>query len=254
MTAAEEKKEKISGAAATALFHLLLLLLFILLKLPANEIQAGTEDSMEGITIDFGNTDAGMGETETLDAQSNSNLTEATAPVSQEENPVKTQNMEEAPVIANKTNSKKEEVVEPQPDPNLFSASNKIKNNSSSNNSGEGTSNTPGNMGEKDGTQGALSEGNSEIGNWKLKSSGRKMIGKIEIGNESQETGVVAVEIMVDKYGKVTRATPLLMGSTTTNLYLWNKAKEGLQGKVLFNQSASGEEAKGMIYINFTLR
>jgi hypothetical protein len=167
---------------------------------------------------------------------------------------VKTQSTEEAPVITSKTKTKKEEVVELQPDQNLLTALNKIKNNSSSQNSGDGHSGIPGNEGKPDGTEGELSVGTSDIGTWKLKSSGRKMIGSIEISNESQETGVVAVEISVDKYGKVTRATPVLMGSTTTNLYLWNKAKEGLQGKVLFNQSASNEEAKGMIYINFTLR
>jgi hypothetical protein len=172
------------------------------------------------------------------------------ASISQEEESVKIQNVEEAPVIVNKTKIKKEEVINPQPDQNLLNVLSKIKNNSSS---GEGTTHMPGNMGEPDGTQGALSEGHSNVGSWKLKSSGRKMIGKVEIVNESQETGIVAVEIIVDKYGRVTRATPMLMGSTTTNLYLWNKAKEGLEGKVLFNQSASEDEAKGIIYINFTL-
>ncbi len=254
MIAAEEKKEKISGASATLIFHALLLLLFILLKLPANEIQAGTEESDEGIMIDFGNSDAGMGETETLQANQTSAeaSSQQSSATSQTDENVKTQNVEDAPSIAVKTKTQ-EVIVQPQPDPNLHRVVDKIKNNSSSN-SGDGNAGTPGNEGIPDGTVGALSEGNSPKGKWELKGKGRKMIGKIDIKDDSQETGIVAVEIIVDKYGKVIRATPVLMGSTTTNLYLWNKAKEGLQNKVLFNQSPAGEEARGTIYINFTLR
>jgi hypothetical protein len=44
------------------------------------------------------------------------------------------------------------------------------------------------------------------------------------------------------------------MGSTTTSSILWRKAKEVLMDKVLFNQSPNGEEARGTIYINFTVR
>ena len=66
--------------------------------------------------------------------------------------------------------------------------------------------------------------------------------------------GIVAVEILVDKYGKIIKAEPVLMGSTTTSSLLWRKAKDGLINQVLFNQSASGEEARGTIYINFTVR
>ena len=35
---------------------------------------------------------------------------------------------------------------------------------------------------------------------------------------------------------------------------LWKKAKDGLFNKILFNQSPTGEEARGTIYINFTVR
>lgn len=253
MITVEEKNEKISGAAATIIFHTLLLLLFILLKLPANDVQAGIQDVNEGILIDFGNSYSGMGETENMQANqliAQSSLQQVSS--SDETNEVvQTQNMEDAPVFSAK--NKAEQVIQPQPDQNLLNALSKIRNNSSQN-SGDGTSTIPGNEGNPDGHESGLSEGNSPEGTWKLKSAGRKMIGRIEIINESQETGIVAVEIIVDKYGKITRATPVLMGSTTTNLYLWNKAKNGLEGKTLFNQSATGEEARGIIYINFTLR
>lgn len=83
---------------------------------------------------------------------------------------------------------------------------------------------------------------------------GRKMIGKVAIYDDSQETGTVAVEILVDKYGKIIKAEPVLVGSTTTSTVLWRKAKEGLLNQKLFNESASGQEARGTILINFTVR
>lgn len=253
MIAAEEKNQKISGAAATIIFHVLLLFLFILLKLSANDVPAGTKDANEGILIDFGNSYSGMGEIENL--QENQNIAQPSlqqASSSDETNEIaQTQNIEEAPILSKK--NKAEEAIQPQLDQNLISALSKIKNNFSQN-PGDGNSATPGNEGRSDGHEGGLSEGNTPEGTWRLKSAGRKMTGRIEIINESQETGIVAVEIIVDKYGKITRATPVLMGSTTTNLYLWNKAKNGLEGKTLFNQSPTGEEARGIIYINFTLR
>ena len=80
------------------------------------------------------------------------------------------------------------------------------------------------------------------------------VIGDVAIYDDSQETGIVAVEILVDKYGKIIKAEPVLMGSTTTSSILWKKAKDGLINKILFNESAKGEEARGTIYINFTVR
>ena len=80
------------------------------------------------------------------------------------------------------------------------------------------------------------------------------MISGININDSSQETGLVAVEILVDKYGKIIKAEPVPIGSTTTSSLLWKKAKDGLLNQKLFNESATGEEARGTIYINFTVR
>lgn len=256
MITAEEKKERISGAAATAIFHLLLLLLFILLKLPAQEIAGGTEAAAEGILIDFGNTETGTGNENAVQENQNTQPSSQNTEVSSErDEKIQMQNTEDAISVSPKTKTKTQtQVTEPGPDQDLLSALNKLNNPGKT--SGDGNSNVPGNQGSPDGTTGpaGTSEGTDPSGKWKIKEGGRKMIGEIEIDYDSQETGIVAVEIIVDKYGKVTRATPVLMGSTTTNLYLWNKAKEGLQNKILFNQSPSGEEARGTIYINFTLR
>jgi hypothetical protein len=254
MTRTATKKEKISGAVGTLLIHLLLLLLFFFLKFPANVLPAGNADKDEGILIDFGNAEKGSGE----EFIPQTNKTTTNTKSEQTEEKFITQNTEPTINISSETKTKTEQkVTEPQPqlDQNLLSAMNKL-NTSSQTKSGEGNTTGENNEGDPFGNIGAdvYSEGTDGGHRWKLKGNGRKMIGKIEIHDESQETGIVAVEITVDKYGKVIKANPVLMGSTTTNQYLWNKAREGLFGKVLYNSSPRNEEARGVIYINFTLK
>ncbi len=87
-----------------------------------------------------------------------------------------------------------------------------------------------------------------------LNTNDRRMTARPDIHDDSQETGIVAVEITIDKYGKVIKAEPILSGSTTISSVLWKKTKQGLLNQTLFNQSPSGEEARGTIYINFTVR
>jgi hypothetical protein len=149
-------------------------------------------------------------------------------------------------------------VEEPKIDPSLISALNK-KHTSPGSNTGDGNTNTPGNQGDLNGTlnSNVYSTGGPDNGfdtKFRLKGSGRKMIRDIAIYDNSQEIGIVAVEILVDKYGKITKAEPVLMGSTTTSSILWRKAKDGLINQKIFNESGSGEEARGTIYINFTVR
>ena len=154
---------------------------------------------------------------------------------------------------------KKNKEVKPEeqkPDQNLLDAFNKVHNSTGSN-TGDGNTNTPGNQGDPNGT--LNSNVYSDFGGTggikgKLRGSGRKMIGDVAIYDDSQETGIVAVEILVDKYRKIIKAECVLIGSTTTSSLLWKKAKDGLLNKVLFNQSPTGEEARGTIYINFTVR
>ena len=145
---------------------------------------------------------------------------------------------------------------QPKPDENLLNALNK-KHSKTGSTAGDGNTNTPGNQGDPNGSLDAgYSRGHDPRGNgdWLIRGSGRKMTGNVNIHDDSQETGIVAVEILVDKKGKIIKAEPVLMGSTTTSSTLWKKAKDGLINQKLFNESATGEEARGTIYINFTLR
>jgi outer membrane biosynthesis protein TonB len=56
--------------------------------------------------------------------------------------------------------------------------------------------------------------------------SGRNLLRRPSLDDKSQLTGRVVVDITVDKTGTVVIATPGGRGSTTTNQYLFSKAKE----------------------------
>ncbi|MFH1004293.1 MAG: hypothetical protein V1781_02180 [Bacteroidota bacterium] len=251
---AAEKRYKSTGIIGTMIVHLLLLALFFFAKCSSDIRPPEIEES--GILINFGNSDEGMGNVQTKEITNN--IVEKVNQQSQslvQQTVVKnilTQDIEEAPNISKKNKTQTEQ--QQQPSNELVNAFSKLNNKSS--NASEGITGNPGNQGDLSGSLNSdnYSKGTGNDFNWKLKGTGRKMIGKIEIFDKSQETGIVAVEIIVNKFGKVTKANPILMGSTTTNQYLWNKAKEGLLNKILYNQIPTGDEARGIIYINFTVR
>ena len=79
------------------------------------------------------------------------------------------------------------------------------------------------------------------------------MISSPQIKDNSQEEGKVVVDIIVDKYGKVLRATPGARGSTTTSTVLYKKAKEAAL-KTKFNANPDvAEEQKGQMTFIFIL-
>jgi len=242
----------------TTLFAFLLLIIFLFIKF-ITPIPPFDVSPMGGLEVNFGYDEAGMGDNNSMQPVSdNQKKTETSSQPENNSSSEMLSSEEASNVTAPPVKNKKTEVKveEPTPDQNLLSALNKI-NNKTGNNTGDGNTNTSGNQGDPNGTL------NSNVyspftgtkgSHGRLKGSGRKMIGDVEINDDSQETGIVAVEILVDKYGKITKAEPVLIGSTTTSSLLWKKAKDGLLNKVLFNQSPTGEEARGTFYINFTLR
>ncbi len=257
-----ERNNRLISLGITILFAALLFIIFLFIKF-ITPIPPFDESPIGGIQVNFGFNEEGMGDNNSLqpvsDNQKNKNASqpETNSPsemLASEE----ASNVTAPPVKKNKKPDVKE--TPPTPDQNLLSALNKI-NSKTGNNSSDGNDKTPGNKGSLQGTlnSNVYSEFDGPPGGppglkGRLKGSGRKMIGDVAIYDDSQETGIVAVEILVDKYGKIIKAEPVLIGSTTTSSLLWKKAKDGLLNKVLFNQSPTGEEARGTIYINFTVR
>lgn len=119
---------------------------------------------------------------------------------------------------------------------------------SSGNGGGVGVGNGPG---AGPGTGGPVGPG---VGPGRFVLGNRKLEHRPTLSNPTQEEGVVCVEIVVDRNGRVIRATALSIGSTTTNSVLRSTARQSaLQWK--FNPDPSGEEEQiGKIFFNFSLK
>jgi hypothetical protein len=72
-----------------------------------------------------------------------------------------------------------------------------------------------------------------------------------KIDNLTQEKGTVVVEISIDKYGHVMKATPGAPGSTTTSEYLKTKAMQAAQSTIFDNIPTAPLEQKGYMVIVF---
>jgi periplasmic protein TonB len=83
--------------------------------------------------------------------------------------------------------------------------------------------------------------------------AGRRMIAKPQIQDNSQEEGKVVVDIIVDRSGKVIKATPGARGSTTTSTHLYNKAKQSALNAKFSARNDGPEEQKGNITFVFIL-
>jgi hypothetical protein len=72
-----------------------------------------------------------------------------------------------------------------------------------------------------------------------------------KIDNLTQEKGTVVVEIAIDKYGHVMKATPGAPGSTTNSEYLKTKAKQAAESAIFDNVPTAPLEQKGYMVIVF---
>lgn len=219
-----------------------------------------------GITINFGTSNQGMlnNQSETVAEQNEEVPVDAETPtpetVETVEEEIITQNIEEAPSIEKKE-EKKEEVTEPiekkeepKPDANLTNALNKWTQKKSESGGSDGETGTIGNQGDINGDPNSNNYKGGGSGNGtSFNLSGRSMISTPKINDNSQEEGHVVVDIIVDKYGKVLRATPGARGSTTTSPVLYKKAKEAAL-KTKFNANPDvAEEQKGQMTFIFIL-
>lgn len=77
----------------------------------------------------------------------------------------------------------------------------------------------------------------------------RTMVKKPEVSLGTQDQGAVVVSIVIDRYGNVISANPGAPGSTTSNNYLYTKAKSAAQ-TAKFNENLKGPlETEGTITI-----
>ncbi|MFL2569685.1 MAG: energy transducer TonB [Flavobacteriales bacterium] len=248
-------KNRRKAIIGTVLFHIGLLLCFIFMGL-TYQIPPPAE---EGITINFGYQDFGSGSEQ---AEQIVEEQEITPQEIVNNNPVvediSTQDIEETPTAKlNEQLEKTKEVKkieEKKPEPVVNTRAlypGKKQNNSNS----QGISDGQGDQGSQDGDPNSNAYTGGGIGtNGIAYQLGGRTIVEIKKPNyDSQQQGKVVVTIRVDRSGNVIRATPGAKGSTTTNTYLYSKAKEAAL-KTTFEANTTAPEIQvGTIIYNFKL-
>ena len=245
-------KDKRKAIVGTILFHGILLLCFIFMGLkyqnpPPNE---------EGIAINFGFDNSGIGQEEP-----NENVSSSEKPIETEEaidlsEQISTQDIEDA-FKSKKNKSEKDKKIEPKKEVEkveqkqiintkaLFQAKKETQNTS------QGISNDTGDQGQENGSINSNNyNGNgSGFDGIAFNLGGRSISTVKKPIYETQAQGKVVVSIRVNKNGKVISANPGAKGSTTTDSYLYARAKEAaLQTKFNAKPDAPNVQIGTIIY------
>ena len=85
----------------------------------------------------------------------------------------------------------------------------------------------------------------------RYKVADRVIVRQPKVDNLTQEKGTVVVEITIDKYGHIIKATPGAAGSTTNSDYLKTKAKQAAESAMFDNVPTAPLEQKGYMIIVF---
>ncbi len=273
--ALNEKKNRRKALVSTLVFHFGLLLLFLFVGLTYYDPKP--ED---GILINFGTSENGVGEEFVTPSNSSPQPQETTVETQQTD--VLTQDVEDAPTIQaeekptpveKKENKKpseqksKEEVKqpedikdpEPQPSDELRKLLEKTK---SSKSGGEGVTEGSGDKGREDGDPNSTSrngDGGGGDGDGNFKLDGRTALSKPKPDYPCTDEGRVVVKIYVDQNGKVTRAisgerTNNGIASTTTSSCLYDQARKAAM-RTTWSPHPTGEAIQvGYIIYNFRKR
>ena len=229
--AAAEKKSKRKGIIGTILFHALLMVAFLFMGLKYQD----PPPTEEGISINFGFNEEGIGE---IDPESTEELTEIVEEKIIEQQiesteEIVTQSLVKNPVVEKiekkkkviKKEEPKEEVIEEKkPEVNkkaLYTGSKKTKTNSEGEKKGEGNQGSiEGEINSKVYEGGGIGKNGTAY-----QLGGRKVEFKAKPIYNLQVEGKVVVIITVDRFGNVINAIPGVKGSTTLNKKLLQRAK-----------------------------
>lgn len=254
---------------------LLLVLLFIILHTPIPPYPEGGGGTGSGIELNLGFTDEGMGNNQ---AELPAAVKEP-EPEPKDDDQVLTQDVEDAPAISDPikkpTKKVEEKPIKKEPEKPKQVVNTKALYPSRSNQaSSEGSQNKAGDQGSPEGNLGAKVFGNGGQGGSGGGTGGGTGTGTgTGVGSgisynldgrthyslpnpkyDSQSEGLVVVEIIVDKEGRVTQATAGKKGTTTTDTHLWEAAqKAALQAKFDRKPDAPAFQ-KGTINYRFRLQ
>ncbi len=263
-----EHKRK-SFKVTSVIYVIMLLLLFVVGLTYLDPPPEG------GIAINFGTSDVGSGNVQTTEAvktapkQTQADVTPE--PVSEIQEEVVTQDIEDAPVIEDEkkptqteqtpTETKKEEEKKPDPKPDkattdaLSSIINGPKTDGVAQ-GGEGDDKTGGDKGDPNGDPNASSyygtgKGLDGDGNYLL--GGRKALNKEKYVQDCNEAGMVVVDIEVDRNGRVISATPGVRGTTNNARCLLEPAKRAALATRFNSDSKAPAKQFGQIKYRFSL-
>lgn len=255
-----EQKGKRIALVVTVIFHAAVVLLLITLALRTPLPLPGEE----GIEVNLGNSDVGMGEIQPEEAAT----LKSTSPPpskSQSDNEAVTENSDEAPAIE-KINKKTNKTTQPstthttQPQPEAAKepvtnpkALYPGKSNKNAQGGSQGITGQPGDQGKPNGTPGStnydgLGGQGSGIG-YDLGGRGAKNLA--EPIYTSDEQGDIVVEIKVDRDGRVTFARAGARGTTISDQTMQRQAEEAARRSIFARDPSAPEEQKGTITYKF---
>ncbi len=283
--------ERGKGIAGTTIVHLVLFLLLVLVGFsvpPPPEME-------EGILVNFGTDDGGVGLVEpsppVIEEETSAPMAETVAE-SQAEDPMLTQDFEDAPEVkkvdpeaekkklekieadkklreqneAERIRKEQEEIEKKRVEAELKRQAeivDRTKNalanskNAGTNSTGEGVTSGPGNQGVTSGSVDSNVRGDgSGLGDkgisFELQGRGFQKLPSPKY--DYQGEGRVVVEVSVDRSGKVVQAVPGTKGSTTLDEYLLRVAKEAAMEARFEAKPDAPAIQKGTITYNFILK
>ncbi len=254
-----DQKQRIWAIAGTLVFHgiVIMLLFFFALRTPL------PLPGEEGIEVNLGNSDDGMGDIQPEEAA----LLPSTAPPqapSKADDEMITENNDENPAlekINKKTNKQTtSQVTKPTPQPEAVkqpvtnpNALYKGKSNKTTTGGSQGITGKPGDQGKPTGTpDGQGYDGLGGKGNgvsYDLGGRGAKSLPKPNYN--SDETGFIVVRIYVDRSGRVIRAQAGAKGTTISDQQLRQQAEDAARRAVFAANPAAAEEQIGTIKYTF---
>jgi len=242
---------------------------FIILGNPLPQFGTG------GIIVNYGTSPEGMGDNymsvdePSMDPNANNTApdrvvpNETPQPVASQQSSDKaivTQDMEDAPAVVTKTNTPSTkptvtpEKTESKPTVNPNALYTGRRNNAAG--SGDGTGTTPGNQGSPNGDPLAANygEGGSGFGDASLSLENRRFVRPPQIEDNGQQSGKVAVEVVVGRDGEIIQARAGVRGTTISNDALWDKCERAALGAQLNRLDQAPPRQTGVIVFNFKLR
>jgi outer membrane biosynthesis protein TonB len=117
---------------------------------------------------------------------------------------------------------------------------------------GDGTTNTPGNQGKPNGSNLANNYNGTGSGNGGLNMAQRSWVSKPSVEDNHRSTGIIVVEIHVDKNGNVVFAQAGAKGTTMTDYDLFTKCENAVKNSKLNSSDNAPDTQVG--YVKFVFK